>query len=171
MRYIIDGYNLIFQICTKVDPLQKTRESIIVMFQTIVQSLNLNTTIIFDSHKEHSEHFSSKKHFTNLEIIFPPEGQSADDYIIEILEFSLNTKIETLVTSDQPLALKARSLGAKTQSIDKFLAYLTCKLNKNIEEKPQIKETDTNISRLRKIFEQRLRDHQDINGKAPSSDF
>lgn len=163
MHYIIDGYNLIFQVCTKIDPLQKTRESIIAMFQTIVNSLNLDVTIVFDSHKEHAEHFPSKRYLDNLEIIFPPEGQSADDYILEILELSPNAKIETLVTSDQPLALKARSLSAKTQSIDEFLTYLTRKLNKNTSEEKQTKETDTNIKRLRKIFEQRLHDDQDID--------
>ncbi|MCK4934033.1 MAG: NYN domain-containing protein [Simkaniaceae bacterium] len=161
MHFIIDGYNLIFQVCKKIDPLQNTRESITALFQTITNSLKLNITIVFDSHKEHSEHYASKKLQGCLEVIFPPDGETADNYILEILELNPNPKLETLVTSDKPLALKARGIGAKTQSVDEFLAYLMKKLSKTSNEEKQHAETPNNFKRLQKIFEKKLQENSE----------
>ncbi|MCB1107319.1 MAG: NYN domain-containing protein, partial [Chlamydiia bacterium] len=122
MRYIIDGYNLFFKLEEDILPLKEKRESFISLLDDKVGNLCLNVTVVFDSHRENSEDVASQKRLKNLEVSFSPKNLSADQYILELLEW--NSTNTTLVTSDKKLALLARSKGAKTESIEGFIKFI-----------------------------------------------
>ncbi len=155
MRYLIDGYNLFFKLEEEILPLEEKREEFITLLDHVVGSLKLHILLIFDSHYQNANHFASKRKLTNLEVSFSPKNLSADQYILEILEW--NAKNTTLVTSDRELSKKGAFLGAKTLSIEDFVTLILRKEKKNAPKgKREIRETDANLKRLLSEFEKRL---------------
>jgi predicted RNA-binding protein with PIN domain len=155
MRYLVDGYNLFFKLEEEILPLEEKREEFLMLFDQVVDELHLNVLIIFDSHYENSTHFASKRKLTHLEVSFSPKNLSADDYILELLEW--NAKETTLITSDQKLSKKGSFLGAKTMSIETFVTFIIKKQQKIIPKgKPSMRESKGNFERLLKEFEKRL---------------
>ncbi|MEC7839737.1 MAG: NYN domain-containing protein [Chlamydiota bacterium] len=137
MRYVIDGYNFLFRNMVAGEELQLQRDAIIYDLNVKASTLNLDITIVFDAH--YSEGDSTVTHYRNIEIIYTAEGMSADDHIIKSLKHVENPKNYTLVTSDNKLAWQARCQLVKTQSVEKFIAFLEKRsLNKQRQhEKPQ----------------------------------
>lgn len=155
MRYIIDGYNLFFKLEEEILPLEEKREEFLTLFDHVVNQLKLNVLIIFDSHHEISGHFASKRTLSYLEVSFSPKNLSADDYILELLEW--NARQTTLVTSDRELVRRGSFLGAKTLSIQAFVSFIIKKQKKGMPKgKPALQETKGNFERLLKEFEKRL---------------
>ncbi|MCP5505478.1 MAG: NYN domain-containing protein [Chlamydiales bacterium] len=155
MRYLIDGYNLFFKLEEEILPLEEKREEFLTLFDQVVDQLKLNVLMVFDSHYENSGHFASKRKLSHLEVSFSPKNLSADDYILELLEW--NAKQITLVTSDRELSKRGSFLGAKTLSIESFVAFIIKKQKKGLPKgKPALKETKGNFERLLKEFEKRL---------------
>ncbi len=148
MRYLIDGYNFFFKLEEDILPLEKKRDEFVSFLDE--EAGNLNILLIFDSHRKNAGSFASKRKLKNIEVSFSPKNFSADEYILELLEW--DAKNTTLVTSDRELAKKASYLGAKTQSIDSFVR-LILKREKKPKEKPEMRETEANIKRLLKEFE------------------
>lgn len=159
MHYIVDGYNLFFRIENQVLPLDQKRETFIESLSYEISTLKLNVTLIFDSGMTHQESFPTKKQLEGLEVIFSPQGLSADEYILELLDYQ-KSHTETIVTSDRELAQKVKFLGGKTQTIESFLKMILHKQKKthSREEKKHIQESDANIARLLHIFEKKLRE-------------
>ena len=111
----------------------------------------MKAQVIFDSQSHYGKDFASKKKLRHLEISFSPKNLSADCYILELLEW--DAKNTTLVTSDNHLAREAKSRGAKTLSIEKFVAMIRKRRKKKTSKgKPKMKETDTNIQRYLQEF-------------------
>lgn len=123
MHYIIDGYNLLFYLFgTSFNDFKSKRQSLIQSINAKIQFLSLDVSLVFDSHLSPGE--GSRSHFHHLEVLFTPEGMTADDFIIQYLRSSRNTSKEVLVTNDRELSLRAKHLLASTQSIDHFLNWL-----------------------------------------------
>lgn len=124
MHYFIDGYNLLFYLFgASVHDFQARREKLIQELNLEIEFLSLDVTLVFDSHFAPGE--GSRSHFRHLEILFTPEGISADDLIIQKLSHSRDARKEVVVTNDKKLALRARQHLASSQSLENFLNWLT----------------------------------------------
>ncbi len=159
MHYIIDGYNLFFTLQDRVLPLSKQREKFIRFLSEELAEYRIKATLVFDSGTTHREVFPSRKTIRGIDIIFSPEGVSADHFIIEMVEKSSSSSTQVVVTSDRTLARHSTYLGAQTQTIDTFLELLSKKQKKaksKFHEK-QESDCDAQISRLEQIFEERLK--------------
>lgn len=158
MHYFIDGYNLIFRLPFKKIPLQKKRDEVLSALNELIEDQGLDVCIVFDSAQRREG--SIRGHFASLEVVYTDESQSADDYIYEALTFCRGNLIhETVVTSDRELAVRCKVLGARTQTIEGFLAALfkkKKKKKKSAQTQKVIADSSMNIERLLAIFEKRL---------------
>lgn len=160
MKYVIDGYNLFFHIEDEANPLEKKRELFISALNNALSELHLHAILIFDSHQTHAAVFPTKKDLSALEIIFSPEGISADEYILERLRAEKKPQLQVIVTSDRELIRHAKHLGAKTKTIESFFEMLSRRSAKknSQEEKKMHKESSHHFDRLLDAFEKKLRD-------------
>lgn len=155
MRYLIDGYNLFFKLQEELLPLEEKREEFLHLFDEVVGELKLQALIVFDSHYQNSEVFASKRILSHVEVSFSPKNLSADQYLLELLEWS--SKNTTLVTSDRELSKKGSFLGAKTLSIEKFVAFILKKQKQKAPKgKPTLRESKANFERLHRAFKKKL---------------
>lgn len=144
MHYYIDGYNLLFRILKTGDNLRKQREELTIDIEKKVNLLELEATLVFDSHYQPDE--NTKSHLHSLEIIFTAKGESADEFILQELKESSNPSQYTVVTSDKKLASLCRLRLAKTENIDEFLAWINKRYKNKLcqvrtKEKESLKPT------------------------------
>ncbi len=120
-----------------------------------MDELSLIGTVVFDGRNDMSSDYPFRKKTKTLEIIFSPTNLDADNYILEFL-ITFNKKIKDIVvvTSDNELASKAKSLHASTLSVKEFLKLLNQKkpTTTHLDEKPNC-ECRFQLERLLKIFE------------------
>jgi predicted RNA-binding protein with PIN domain len=155
MHYYIDGYNLLFCLLDQEECfLEESRNKLIETLQYYLSSFSFPITLVFDSKNEDGFSITQKK-LSPIQIIFTEKGISADNYILERVEISPNASQITVITEDKPLAKACRSIGAQTKSIDSFLKWITKR--KKQPEKTSYEDTNYNIKRLEKIFEDRLK--------------
>ncbi len=159
MHYLIDGYNLFFNLEEIVDPLQEKREAFVALFKEVVSNMRLHISLIFDNRSPEAPLYPSKREEASLEIVYSPRDVSADDYIIELLRAHPQPTQVTVVTNDRELAREAKWQGAKIQSIEKFIGLLKSKVNKLPREKKQTRESSSEFRRLLKIFEDELNEN------------
>ena len=151
MKYLIDGYNLLFTSMGSSKEFATQRQDLIHYLQMRFAALGLNGMLIFDgSHRREEE--SGRSYQSPLEIIYTPKGQNADSFMIEHIECAKNPKDMTLVSNDAGLRRQARSLGAHVQTNQDFVTFLHKPSHTVKGEKPQM-ETPKNIERLLKLFE------------------
>ena len=162
IHYYVDGYNLLFHLYNRSTEtsisLQKKRDYLLFFIQKQLLATNLFVIIVFDAASQERT-TPSVTDIKTCEIIFTPQGQSADDFILEKISFS--SKQTTVVTSDKKLALSCKEFGANILSIEEFLSFLSKKKNKKRESSYEIKqqeETSFHMERLQKIFEKRLKE-------------
>ncbi|QVL57818.1 MAG: NYN domain-containing protein [Simkaniaceae bacterium] len=155
MRYLIDGYNLFFKLQEELLPLEEKREAFIQLLDDVVGELKLQALIVFDSHYQNSTHFASKRKLVHIEVSFSPKNLSADQYLLELLEW--DSKNTMLVTSDRELSKNGSFLGAKTLSIEGFVNFILKKQTKKMARgKATMQETKANFDRLHKAFQKKL---------------
>lgn len=155
MYFYLDGYNLLFGLTNSKQTLATQRQQFIQFLQTQFAAHHIKGTLVFDgSHRREEESGLSYRH--PLEIAFAPKGQSADAYIIEKVEAEAHRRQIIVVTNDRGLSLQARSLGATVQKNDAFVQFLKKKSMKKKKGGKVIVETEKNITRLLKIFEERF---------------
>lgn len=136
-------------------PLEEKREEFIHLFDEVVGALKFQVLIVFDSHYQNSEDFASKRTLSNIEVSFSPKNLSADQYLLELLEW--DSKNTTLVTSDRELSKKGSFLGAKILSIEKFVGFIVKKEKKSAPKgKPTMQESKATFDRLHRIFKKKL---------------
>ena len=157
MHYIIDAYNLLFFLTDKINPIEQTRQDLIDSLTSDLENLKIKATLVFDSGTTHQTHFPHIHTQSSVEIIFSPHGICADNYILEILDQSKNTKDITVVTSDHELQKKCKYRLAKTQTIESFLSYLNKRHHKKNkpDEKPQM-QSESYKDYLHDVFQKRL---------------
>ncbi len=155
MRYIIDGYNLIFNIPNKSFGLENNRKEILSSLKVAFSGNENDLTIVFDG-KGLDVSFES---FHLIQVIFTPSKMSADDYILEIVSASLHPSRVTVVSSDKNLSQQCKYFGTNTMTIKEFLKWVNKKPSKK-EEEPyfDFQDSKQNIERLNKIFEKRLKE-------------
>ncbi len=154
MYYLIDGYNLIFSLIESKDSLQTLRVKIIAALQKRFTVKKISGMLVFDgAHRRDEE--SGLTYSSPLIIAYAPKGQTADEYIVQQIQLAKNSKLITVITNDKGLARHAKSAGANVQGNDEFIEWLHKKKKKTSKQEP--KETQANIDRLLKIFEERLK--------------
>ncbi len=157
MRYFVDGYNLLFYLTKKRNPLRQYRHELITYFATSISSF-LDVILVFDGSDPHEKH-STKHHIGQVEIIYTPLSMTADFYIFEEIQLHKNPAHTTVVSNDQELIIRCRALGAKTLSLTDFISYIAKKKEKKKRSlATPTQETPQEISRLLKIFEKKLKE-------------
>lgn len=135
MHYYIDGYNLLFRLLKAGDEVRKQREQITIDIEKMVGLLELDVTLVFDSHYQEDENV--KSHFKSLEIIFTAKGESADDFILQELKESKHPAQHTVVTSDKKLARLCQLRLGNTESVTAFLDWITKRYKNKLRPKRQ----------------------------------
>ncbi len=158
MYFLIDGYNLIFSLIKSKESLKTLRSQVIVSLQKLFTKRKISGTLVFDgAHLREEE--SGLSYSSPLIIAYTPKGQSADEYIVEQIKGSSHPKQMIVITNDRGLQGHAKSYGAKVQPNDEFIQWL----HKPQKRKKQIEPRDTqqNLDRLLKIFEDKLKNDSD----------
>lgn len=142
--------------------MKANQKQILAAINTWVSQLNLSVTIVFDGRQKDPPE-AIRGHLDQLEVIYTPEHQTADAYILHELEILDNLNEETVVSSDRELTGIAKQRGAKILTVEQFMSQLVRKRKKKEPSKKTFKDTESNIERLREIFEERLKndDHPD----------
>ena len=154
MRYLIDGYNLLFASPSK-ETLQKKREQVLRFLASYSSCFPLLLVVVFDGQNKAPD--IVRTHIGNLEVIYTAKNQTADAFILEEL-LAIKPKQSTIVSSDHALTKKAKALGAHTMSVEAFLAFLEKKKGKKTaaqEEKPSC-DSIVHKKRLESVFEKLL---------------
>lgn len=157
--YWIDGYNLLFYL-DEAEHLEKKRDILLKQLNELVSKANIDAIVVFDGSKEFT-----KTQFHNLEVIYTPPGQTADDYIVEDIEAKRKKGGHLFVVSnDKHLGVSARLLKAKVLKLPQFFNLLIKKANKpkgvvppSTSSNAKVDIRDREIDRLVKIFEERLK--------------
>ena len=158
MYYLIDGYNLIFSLIESKNNFQTLRQQVISALQKQFARRKISGMIVFDgAHRRDEE--SGLSYPSPLIAAYAPKGQSADEYIVEWIEKSKHPKQITVITNDRGLERHVKSAGAKVQPNDEFIQWLHKRKKRTSTIEP--KETQQNIDRLLKIFEERLNNEED----------
>lgn len=159
-HYLIDGYNLLFKLKQIKGTLELRRSELLIQLNRSISARNLSVTIVFDAqYVDPGE--SIRTHFDKLEIVYTAKGQTADEYILQQLYNLHRCDHETVVTSDLELGKRAHLLGAKVELISTFLEYLFKEKGKKKGfDKGLLRENSREMERLKKIFEERLKENQ-----------
>ncbi len=157
MRYLIDGYNLLFRLTEGDISITSDREELISFLKHHTEIFHLECSIAFEGRER--EVPSTLQSGIYFNVIYTPDGQSVDDYIIELLSYKKRSPDLTIVTSDKKLANEIHFLGFKTLPVENFINRLLKKKKKpsSQESKHSFEETTSNLKRLEKIFKERLR--------------
>lgn len=156
MRYIIDGYNLLFALELKPHPIEHSREALIEVLIEDLAKLHMRATIVFDSGTTHLGSFPHLHDRNGIEIAFSPHGMCADRYILELIEGTKNPKDTVVVSDDAELRASSLALHAKTMMCASFLEKMR---RKNRKKHPPTKQTFHDPAydeELQRIFEERL---------------
>ena len=137
MRYLIDGYNLMFRVLRAGDDLQAQRERIIRDLNAKIQFLDLDATIVFDAHYQIGD--SHRTHYRQVEILFTAQGETADEHILSTLKKAKEPSEYTVVTSDKKLAWLSRRKLAKTETVEEFLSLLARRFKNKIRRMKEVK--------------------------------
>lgn len=136
MHYFIDGYNLLFYLFgNSFQDFKSLRERLVEELNIEIEFLALDVTIVFDSHLSPGE--GSRSHYRHLEIVFTPEGITADDLIIKKIKKIKDPTKEVVVTNDRELAFRARDHLANTQGVEQFLNWLSRRYSNKKRGKPK----------------------------------
>lgn len=154
-KFLIDGYNFLFRRGTKGPSLEKKRQNLLEQFNDELISLRLNVSIVFDG-SDSIRSYAQRGKFDSLEVVYTTDQQTADEYIIEVIQHAKHPATYIVVTADRGLERICSRLGAKTQSIEDFLAFVQKKQKKVEKTKTPLKITSSEMKRLLKIFEERL---------------
>lgn len=120
MRYLIDGYNVIFQLIESEEtPLSVRRDQIFPLFSRLFYKKKEEVLIIFDSKLEFGTLGKIPKE-SPFSVAFSPYPLSGDEYILELISFDKKKKDLLLVTSDRLLSKKAQEFGVATLSVLEF---------------------------------------------------
>jgi predicted RNA-binding protein with PIN domain len=157
LHYIIDGYNFLFSLKSQITNLESDREDLLHLLETLLEGLN--SSIVFDSSFPNAENYPSKVFHNGLEIIYAPEGQTADECIIELISYKKNRSDLMVITSDTHLARHVQALSCRSESIPAFLDRLLLRQRKlRRRGKPPLIATSYEINRLTEIFEKKLQE-------------
>ena len=145
MRYLIDGYNLLFRLSPSFNSLSDTRSSILKDLGEKTSHLGLDVLVIFDAH--YRAEMESRFFSNSIEVCFTSYGQTADEWILEAVSYNRQAKQITVVTSDKRFAVKVRDLNAKTESVESFIS----KISKRVEKRKKIKNKQNHLEHSKEV--------------------
>lgn len=153
MFYLIDGYNVFFQMGS-FNSFEKDRLSFFEYLSNEMQRLRMQGAVVFDYAHDlatsHPTRFSSDY----LEVFFAPEHLDADAYILEFLQSKSPKQPITVVTSDRELIREIKYLEFSVLSSADFLNKLSTKKRRSSDVK-QSSDSPQNVRRLLRAFEER----------------
>lgn len=156
--YWIDGYNLLFRLTKNYKTMKENERKLLLALNRSITLAKYQAVVIFDG-REKDPPEALRRNLKSLTLIYTPHHQTADDYILEMIDLSSDPSKEVVVSSDLELLRKAKQRGAKTVTIEEFLTQL---IKKKRKKKPliekEIQETSTEFNRLLKIFEDRMKE-------------
>jgi hypothetical protein len=123
MHYYIDGYNLLFRVF-KMRRLAfaDERRALVELLSRKIGLLELDATLVFDSHYVHNEEF--RYNLDNLAVVYTHYGESADEFIVSRLAIAAKSQRHTVVTSDRTLGRHARAHRAQIETVENFIHWL-----------------------------------------------
>lgn len=165
-RYLLDGYNFLFRVMKHYKAVRQHQREMLLALNTWAVQLKLDIMVVFDGRQKDPPE-ATRGHLADLEVVYTPEHQTADDYILEQLDFCSNPSLMTIVSSDRELAAKAKQRGAKAQSIEEFCSFLSKKRSKKKAEAAfkAANDTPAHIERLLKIFEEKSQSPDNLPGE------
>lgn len=122
MRYLIDGYNLLFRMPFLKGSLQDKREALIDLLTECQKAKNITFTLVFDAPSDDNELTITNK--GKIKVIYTSPSESADEYLHHLVETSKKPSTLCVVTSDGAVRRNVQGLGAKTKDSLDFLQYL-----------------------------------------------
>lgn len=152
MHYWIDGYNFFFRLTKNYKTMRAQERSLLEKLYQTMTSLNSPMTVVFDG-REKDPPEALQRNLRAMNIVYTPATQTADNYILSMLNLAQNPAQEMVISSDRDLLRKSKQLGARTQTIEEFLTTITRKKSSSTEESKQTKESSSEFARLLKIFE------------------
>lgn len=120
MKYLLDGYNILFREKDSIGSLEEQRIRLFEKLNLLAEASHLNLIVVLDAHQRAGE--LERHHFHALEVIYTDFDQTADDYIIEHVEcLPLNARHRMkVVTSDSTLRQKVRFERVEVLSVSAF---------------------------------------------------
>ncbi|MGH2612865.1 MAG: NYN domain-containing protein [Rhabdochlamydiaceae bacterium] len=129
------------------------------LYQTMTQ-LNSPMTVVFDG-REKDPPEALRRNLRSMNIVYTPARQTADNYILEMLEHVKNCDQEMVISSDSELLRRSKQKGARTQTIEEFLKTISRKKIGSTDERKRSKESSSEFERLLKLFEKKLLSNED----------
>lgn len=154
MKYYIDGYNYLFLLNKEEKSFEDQRESLLNEFATLLMDFKARVIIVFDAYKTHGE--KSCINYKNLNVVYTPHNQSADDYLIERVELSKVPKAITVVSNDKRLLKQVSYLSGSISSFETFLAFVKKKTKKAKDFKPS-SMSNKEFNRYEEEFKKRMK--------------
>ncbi|MFI5344195.1 MAG: NYN domain-containing protein [Chlamydiales bacterium] len=143
MHYYIDGYNLLFRMTQFHQGLQAEREHLLEDLNRKISLLKLDVSIVFDAAFQAGGR--SRTHLDALEILYTSEGETADEYILDVLSQASHPRQEIVVTSDKILAAQVRHLSAKVEPVEEFMRWLNRSYEKRLKQPEKTKKPQKQI--------------------------
>lgn len=119
--------------------LQTERESLLQELNHKAFLLNLNISIIFDA--AYQEGGRNRTHFNSLEIVYTAQGESADEYLIDMVAELRNVRQIIIVTNDKILASHLRHYSVKIETVEHFTQWVNRSYIKRLNTPPKEKKT------------------------------
>ena len=138
--------------------LEQRRSSLVEILQIELETFKSPVSVVFDSSEQVRDYAQKAIIRKHLEILYAPRGQTADDYIIELVEQSKNPRLITVVSSDTGLTRQCLHLGSRALAIEDFIVYVIKKGKKKSTIKPPFKLTNPEKERFIKAFEKKTKD-------------
>lgn len=154
-HFLIDGYNFLFKSSFSEKTLQSKRDAFHKKIQLASQNLHFEITIIYDG-KNIKDQESGFTYFSSFRVYYTCKNQSADDYILEVVENSLHPSRLVIVTTDKNLARQCSCFGSQILSCKKFETLFLKKRSKK-SSKEKIEESEEEKNRLANIFNKRMK--------------
>ena len=161
MHYWIDGYNLFFRLTKSYKTLKQEERNLLEMLCSLMTRLNVLLTVVFDG-REKDPPEPLLRNLRALRIVYTPAIQTADTYILEMIDSSSKPAEEMVVSSDAELLHRAKQKGARTQTVEAFIRHLADPKKSAPQERKQRQETSAQFARLLAIFQKKLEDEEEL---------
>ncbi len=113
---------MLFRYNQSFKQLQTERELLLEDLNQKASLLNLNLSVVFDA--AYQAGGRSRSHFNALEIIYTAEGETADEYLVDMVSHLRRPRQIIVVTNDKILASHIRHSSVKIETVNHFMEWL-----------------------------------------------
>jgi predicted RNA-binding protein with PIN domain len=137
MKYLLDGYNILFRERDAKGSLEEQRIQLFEKLNLLANAAYLNFIVVLDAHQQSGD--LERHHYFSLEIIYTDFDQTADDYIIEYVECLPLSKRNRMkvVSSDKTLMQKIRFERVEVMSVSDFFKEIERKAHSRLSKKTE----------------------------------